>query len=79
MMHAQVKPHYQVLLLEILSVKEVVEINRGVVYVLTVEPVSAFGLSILALRDMKVMLSPMCRIDQIATILHRQVCQARIR
>lgn len=79
MMHAQVKPYDQVLLLQILSVKEVVEINRGVVYVLAIEPVSTLGLSILALRDMKVVLGPMCRIDQVATILHRQVCQTRIR
>lgn len=77
--HSQVEPYDQVLLLQTLSVKEVVEIDRRVVDILAVEPVSAFGLSVLALRDMEVILGPMCRIDQVTTVLYRQVCQACIR
>lgn len=76
--HSQVEPDDQVLLLQTLSVKEIVKVYRGVVYVLTVEPVSAFGLGILALCDLEVVLSPMRSIDQITAVLHSQVCQARI-
>lgn len=79
MMHSQVEPDDQVLLLQTLSVKEIVEVNRRVVYILTVESVSALGLGVLALCDLEVVFGPMCCIDQITAILHSQVCQARVR
>lgn len=79
MVHSQIEPDDQVLLLQTLSVKEVVEVNRGVVYILAVEPVSAFGLGILALCNLQVVFSPMRRVDQITAVQHSQVCQACIR
>lgn len=79
MVHPKIKPDDQVLLFQTFAVEEVVEIDRRVVYILTIEPVSAFGLGILALCDVEVVLGPTCRIDQITAVLHRQVCQACVR
>lgn len=79
MVHSKIKPDDQVLLFQILAVEEVVKIDRRVVYILTIESMSAFGLSILALCDVQVVLGPSCRVDQITAVLHRQVCQARVR
>lgn len=71
MVHPKIKPDDQILLLQIFAVEEVVKIDRRVVYILTIEPVSAFGLGILALCDVQVVLGPTCRIDQITAVLHR--------
>lgn len=79
MVHPQVKPHDQVLLLQTLPVEEVVEIDRWVVYILAVICVGALGLSVLAFCDLNIVFRPARRIDQITAILHSQVCQACIR
>lgn len=79
MVHSQVEPDDQVFLLKTLPVKEIVEVNRGVVHILAVEPVGTFGLGILALCNLQVVFSPMRRVDQITAVQHSQVCQARIR
>lgn len=79
MMHSKVEPNDQVFLLQALSVKEVVEIHRRVVHILAVVSVGASGLSVLAFCDLEVMFCPTCRIDQVAAVLHGQMCQPRIR
>lgn len=79
MVHPQIEPDDQVLLLQTLSVKEVVEIHRWVVHILTVIRVSTLWFSVFAFCDLNIVFRPTRRIDQITTILHSQVCQARIR
>jgi hypothetical protein len=79
MMHPQVEPDHQVLLLQTLPVKEGVKVHRRVVYVLAVIRVGTLGLSVLAFGDLEVIFCPMCCVDQVTAIQYGQVCEARIR
>lgn len=78
MVHSQVEPKYKILLGEALTVEELGKIHRWIIHILAIVCVGGFRLRILSLRDMKIILGPVCGVDQITTVEDGQVGQAGV-
>lgn len=76
MVHTEIQPEDQILLLQALAVKVLVEVDGRIIHVLRVIRVGDPLLVIMLPGDLHVVPSPIGRVDEIRRVLHRQVRRA---